>query len=336
MARQSPDRRNADDPDADLDLIDDDVAEDEDLMDQEADDEEGAAGERDPATEALWAELRIDPIEIALPTGTGYTLRAYRPPAEVTGPLVDREEDPDPFLRPAGQPYEGEDTVVFDELEPDDADDEEIVARAERDGRRRKRPADLDAADRADDPDADAEPDDEQDDEEPDDLDDTEQEEVPVFLGDGGRLYLFRSPESLVEFVRSGAANDLAQLDSWGDLVERVQATDVTPLAEDVYELDLVVENLRGGHDAWDADLIIGAGEIARDLGYALRFEPILSALAPGSPLDDLDEALRATVSGGLGGLFARRRLRKIGAQQATLGWRTIIGKISGVVDWRD
>ena len=31
-----------------------------------------------------------------------------------------------------------------------------------------------------------------------------------------------------------------------------------------------------------------------------------------------------------------RRRLKKIGAQQASIGWRTIIGKISASVDWRD
>jgi hypothetical protein len=37
-----------------------------------------------------------------------------------------------------------------------------------------------------------------------------------------------------------------------------------------------------------------------------------------------------------VGGFFAKRRLKKIGAQQAALGWRTIIGKISAAVDWRD
>ena len=68
----------------------------------------------------------------------------------------------------------------------------------------------------------------------------------------------------------------------------------VVPADDDRYELDLVVENLRGGRDAWDADLLISAGEVARDLAYALRLEAVRTALAPGSPLDDLDEALRA------------------------------------------
>jgi len=96
------------------------------------------------------------------------------------------------------------------------------------------------------------------------------------------------------------------------------------------------VENLRGGHDTWDLPLLIAAGEVARDLGYALRLKPVILALSPGSPLDDLDESLRTTENGGMSGFFGRRRLKKIGAQQASLGWRSVIGKISAAVDWRD
>ena len=66
------------------------------------------------------------------------------------------------------------------------------------------------------------------------------------------------------------------------------------------------MENLRGGPDAWDPTLILKAGEIARDLGFALRIEPVHVALAPGSPLDDLDEALRSAESGGIGSFFAK------------------------------
>jgi len=177
----------------------------------------------------------------------------------------------------------------------------------------------------------DAEADDD-DDEEPE----PEPEEVPLFLTSDGKLLLFRSPEGLVEFVKSAEAHDFTQLDTWEDLRTRITTEAVVPSDEDSYELDLVVENLRGGHDAWDTDLLIGAGEAARDLAYALRLEAVRTALSPGSPLDDLDEGLRASASGGMGGFFARRKLKKIGAQQAALGWRTIIGKISAVVDWRD
>ena len=79
------------------------------------------------------------------------------------------------------------------------------------------------------------------------------------------------------------------------------------------------------------------AAEAARDLAYATRLEAVISALAPGSPLDDLDEAVRAAdASGGIRGFMTKRKLRKIVTQQTALGWRTIIGKISSVVDWRE
>ena len=78
------------------------------------------------------------------------------------------------------------------------------------------------------------------------------------------------------------------------------------------------------------------AGELARDLGYGLRLDSVVAALTPGSPLDKLDEAVRRTETGGISALLAKRKLRKVGGDGAALAWRTIIGKISAVVDWRD
>jgi hypothetical protein len=280
---------------------------------------------------AIWSEVRIDPVEIALPKGVGYTLRAYRLSTEVTPTdvsereieefperprPVDDEED-DTLIDAFGDQFDDEDEHDYDPDEYDDAADEDATEAA--------------SGDKESDED---EPDDDED--EDDEEETTGPEEVPVFLGRRGELLLFRSVEGLVEFVRSDAEHDLSQLDTWADLAGRVTPEDVVPLPEDTYELDLVVGNLRGGRDAWDAELVIQAGEIARDLGYALRIDRVISALAPGSPLDDLDEALRASTAGGLGGFLAKRRMKKIGAEAAPLGWRTIIGNISAVVDWRD
>jgi hypothetical protein len=211
---------------------------------------------------------------------------------------------------------------VDEDLDEDEAEDEDDDA------------ADLDDEDDEDDVK------DEDDVEDEGDLEDEEDapanEEVPIFLGRKGRVYLFHSPEKLVEFVKSGAEHDLSQLDTWPELVRKIRTDDVEPLDDDRYELDLVVENLRGGPDAWEPTLILRAGEIARDLGFALRIEPVIVALSAGSPLDDLDEALRKTEDGGVGSFFAKRRLRKIPATQSSLAWRTVIGKISAAADWRD
>lgn len=325
MARQSPRRRNAEEDAADTvagqegadNVADRDgaagaVADTRDDLD---DAEEDGAARVTADDRPLWRDVRVDPVEIALPTGSGYTLRAYRPKGVLTPTEVADRDEEDVFAGRAAATEDEEEVVILDE------EFEELV-RGERD-------------------------EDEQDDEQEDEQEgeekeaaqaaaDEAEEEVPVFLSHRGKLLLFRSAESLVEFVRSGEPNDLAQIDTWAELVERIEPADVAPRDDDVYELDLVVENLRGGHDVWDVPLLISAGEIARDLGYALRLVPLITALAPGSPLDDLDEALRKTADGGLSGFLGRRRLRKIGAQQATLGWRTIIGKISAAVDWRD
>jgi hypothetical protein len=275
----------------------------------------------------LWDETRISPVEIALPGGVGLTLRAYRLASELTPTEIDTDDD-DPFeareraaaLRRADE----EGVIVDDEFAALVAEGE-----ADRDDKGRTT-VDPDAEEPA--PEDFAEADAEAAEAEPEEAD----EEVPMFLSHRGKLLAFKSPESLVSFIRSGAPHDLAQLDSWSTVAERVQSSDIDPQADDRYELDLVVENLRGGHDTWDLPLLIAAGEVARDLGYALRLKPVILALSPGSPLDDLDEALRTAESGGMGGFFGRRRLKKIGAQQASLGWRSIIGKISAAVDWRD
>jgi len=280
----------------------------------EPDPEEQAPATRSEATDELWQEVAVQPVKLALPGGqVGFTLRAYRPASQLTptepAPPGSEADEPDPFAE-RERARAAEDAALAEEALAADPDAAELTG---------------------------VEPEDFPD--EPEQAETTEppaDEEQPVFLSHRGRLLLFSTPESLVSFIGSDAPHDLAQLDAWATVTKQVRAADIVPAEEDTYELDLVVENLRGGHDAWDLTLLISAGEFARDVGWALRLQPVITALSPGSPLDDLDEALRATDAGGMGGLFARRRLRRIGAQQASLGWRTVIGKITAAVDWRD
>ena len=282
-------------------------------------DQEAPPVVRSEATDEFWQEVGVEPIQLALPGGqVGYTLRAYRPASQLTPTEpapTDGDEEPDPFAeRERARAAE------------DAAREEELLAEA-------TAGADPETAALAGEEPA---PDEFADEDGPADEEQPADEEAPVFLSHRGKLLLFSSPESLVSFLGSDAPHDLAQLDTWTTVTKRVRPADIAPNEEDVYELDLVVENLRGGHDAWDLTLLIAAGELARDVGQALRLTPVITAMAPGSPLDDLDEALRAAAAGGVGGMFARRRLRRIGAQQASLGWRTVIGKVTAAVDWRD
>ena len=361
----SEDERSADEPDTDGTRSDD---EDEQQTDEP---------KRTSAVAEFWSDLAVDPIEIALPSGVGYTLRAYRSPDEVTsvpGAEPEPAED-DASAAVAAEEKPGTGTVTAKAppaADDEDEDDEPAGKRGRRKGRKAKKsaePAEADdeeaAEDKASDDaasrtsddegetDRDAESDDDESDEseseeseseesEDDDEDDDEDEEpagpdeVPVFLSQRGKLLLFRTPEALAAFVRSDEPHSLRGVEQAESLADRIEATHVAPDDDDRYELDLLVKNLRGGHDTWEPDLVISAGELARDLAYALHLESVQTSLSPGSPLDDLDEAMRARANGGLGAFRARRRMRKIGAQQAALAWRTIIGKISAAVDWRD
>jgi len=237
-------RADAKDDIDELDTAVDDADELDDDDDDDSDDDEveGDPDDQSPQTALFWADVEIDPIEIALPSGTGLTLRHYR------------------------------------SVEDDDGDPTEEA----------------------------------------------------VLLAHRGKLHLFKTREGLLEFIQSDAPHDLAELESWAQVQRRVAVTDLIAIDEDRYELDLVVENLRGGHDMWEPDVLIPAGEVARDIAFACELDEVLAALAPGSPLDDLDEGLRD------GGFMARRRLKKVGAEQASIGWRSIIGKITAAVKWHD
>lgn len=153
-----------------------------------------------------------------------------------------------------------------------------------------------------------------------------------MFLGANGRPYLFREPAGLVAFVRGGEPHDLADLPEW-ERVRAAAALDVTPQLLNRYELDLVVDVARAGADGWgDAErqLLLLAGEIARELASYTGRTVVQELLAPGSPLDALDDDLRR------GGLFARRRLRRYPGEQIALGWRRVVRELEAAVQWPD
>ena len=315
---------DADDAEADADAdVEDEV--DADVEDEvDLDIEGGAEGDirRSKGTDSFWAKVNVEPVELALPSGAGYTLRAYRLNTEVTPTDYTAREDADFPDRTTRFPAD-----LDDEFREDDDELEDEVA-------------DVEDIDNESDEDQDDELDDEDDDEDEDaDADDEDavlEEEVPLFLSHAGHLLLFRTRAGLVDFITSDAEHDLMQLKGWSKVATQVRPEHIVALPDETYELDLIVKNLRAGHETWDPDLIVKSGQVARDLGHALRIESVVMALSPGSPLDDLDEALRAVAEGGVGSFFARRKAKKIGKETASIGWRTVIGKISAVVDWRD
>jgi len=151
----------------------------------------------------------------------------------------------------------------------------------------------------------------------------------PIFLGRDRVAYAFRSPDGLTAFVGSDQPHDLADLPRWDEVAESL-ALDSTPDELGTYSLDEVVDHLRAGPDAWDGELLVLAGEIARDLAQFAGLPDVLNALAAGSPLDTLDDDLRD------GGLLARRRLRRLNPEQLAIGWRTVVSRLAAAVEFRD
>jgi hypothetical protein len=262
---------------------------------------------RSAETDKLWNEMSVDPVELHLGKDSGFTLRAYRMSDTLPGakPVAEAEEaDAEDEAPSSGKAEKEEDVAPEDEDAPE-----------------------PDAADFADD-ETPAE-------EEDEDALDAEPEEVPVFLTRKGKLLVFREPDALVAYVKENDDHDLAVIEEYAELQERLTADDVVCDEDDTYELDLVVANLRGGQESWEPELLIKAAEVGRDLGYALKNDSVIASLAPGSPLDDLDETFRVVVDGGLRGKLAKRRLKKSDSQQAAIAWRGVIAKINDHVEWR-
>src|SRR5215813_6632861 len=122
VARPPAGRPSADEPDQPNDenaAFDDEGASEEsdDLAadDADVDDDGDAEAERTRAADRFWTSVRIDPIEIALPSGVGYTLRAYRQNTDVTPADVSGREDE------VSMPRQVE-TVELDEDEFDEDD----------------------------------------------------------------------------------------------------------------------------------------------------------------------------------------------------------------------
>ena len=286
------------------------------------------AYERTAEVIEFWEQAGIEPVEIALPGGVGFTLRHYRtevfyPEPEVEEPEV--EDADDEWSEELGE--ELPETVRVPDEDEDDEDSDPDEAKGEEKTKGKAKPDDSADANGADErtPDDEAEIGDGEG--EAEELV-GEEREVVVFLTHNGRLQMFKTARGLADFVASDAPHALADVEAFARVKENIKPELIAPDDDDRYELDLVVRNLRGGRDAWDADLLIKAGEISRDLAYACGLTDTLEALSPGSPLDTLDDALRGS------GLRARWKLRRIKQEQVTLAWRSAIGKILGAVDW--
>jgi hypothetical protein len=96
-----------------VEAVEDDEVE---ALDDDADfNEEDGGRERSAQADAMWTDVNIEPVEIALPKGVGYTLRAYRMSTELIPTEVEEEEDDFAILKRRDEVEDDEEVVILDE-----------------------------------------------------------------------------------------------------------------------------------------------------------------------------------------------------------------------------
>lgn len=154
----------------------------------------------------------------------------------------------------------------------------------------------------------------------------------PIFLGHQGTIKIFRSSYGLHRFLRSSVPHDLSETEYWWAVTDALDL-DFTPQQLNRYELDLVVDIVRAGYEAWGRQqqaTVLLAGELARDIAGYTQDDDLLDIFTPGSALDRLDDDLRTDDRG------AVRRMRRNNYYQLALSWRRAIGIISTHVQWHE
>ncbi|WP_173161560.1 Hsp70 family protein [Phytohabitans suffuscus] len=160
-----------------------------------------------------------------------------------------------------------------------------------------------------------------------------DQQTVAVFASQGPRLPLFRRPEQATDHAAGGDDHAMASILHWESLRESMAVAFLPLLPRNRYVLDLPSVSLERDPKQWLTDLIVQAGDIARELTYALDIPQGQDLLGPGTLLDRLDDALRAAQRSSLR-RKAHRDLRAFDQARLVSGWRRVASLIDSHLDW--
>lgn len=155
-------------------------------------------------------------------------------------------------------------------------------------------------------------------------------EDSARFLGADLTVDLFRSEDGLVDFVEQGEPHDLAELSTWGQVVE----ADAAPIAaeEDTYDLSGVAAMLDGTGPGWDLGDLVQAADGALDLAEYCHLERVTDLLAPGTALGDAVADVED--DGAIDGDTGRPEPEDLAllAEQ----WNEVVAEISSCLRWHD
>jgi hypothetical protein len=155
-----------------------------------------------------------------------------------------------------------------------------------------------------------------------------------VFASEGPRLSLFRRPEQATDHAAGTDEHAMASVLHWDTLRESMAVAFLPLTPDNRYHLDLPSVTLERNPKQWLIDLVVHAGDIARELTYALDIPDGHDLLGPGTLLDRFDDALRAAQRAPFRRL-ALRDLRAFDQAQLVHGWRRVAEVVEARVDWQ-
>ncbi|MEV4518577.1 hypothetical protein AB0K00_57685, partial [Dactylosporangium sp. NPDC049525] len=161
-----------------------------------------------------------------------------------------------------------------------------------------------------------------------------EEPEEVCFLDRDGRPLLFRSAAGLARHLDQ-EDHVIAGIEGWPEVKDWFTNLVLAPDEEDRIDLEIVPYILQHPPQQWLADVLVRGRDLAAELAEAFDLQDVSGLIAGGSPIDELDDALRLSRQS-VTGWSARRRLRGIDAAPLVRDWRRVVDAVDRAVVWED
>lgn len=162
---------------------------------------------------------------------------------------------------------------------------------------------------------------------------DEDDDDNVIFLARGSRLLLFHSPESMAAFLTTDFNHDLARLPAWRDIRMSMAASPPVPAEDDYADFEFILQSLLAPPTAWVPQPFLVCRDMVLEIGKAFGDRRLLEAVGPGSPIDRLDDALRA-VDRPAPDRRARRQLRRLDGGELGTHWRLAASRLRSIAHW--
>jgi curved DNA-binding protein CbpA len=154
-----------------------------------------------------------------------------------------------------------------------------------------------------------------------------------IFLARGRRLVLFYSPESMATFLTTDLNHDLTRLPAWKDIRISMAESPPVPAVDDYADFEFILQSLLAPPAAWVPQPFVVCRDMVFEIGKAFGHRRLLETVGPGTPIDRLDDVLRA-VDSPAPGWRSRRKLRRLDAGQLGMHWRLAASRLRSIAHW--